>query len=72
LLDFVVRHRGVIVARFTSSVDARSAGELQQVLADAVLRSGGDVEAVTEYEMDVHYAGEDELMMTFVASCRTA
>ncbi|MFD1534172.1 tyrosine-type recombinase/integrase [Pseudonocardia aurantiaca] len=72
LLDLTIRHCGGVVARFSSVVDPRNAGELQQVLTDAVLRRGGDIGALNEYEMDVHRADETEPMVTFVASRRTA
>ena len=47
LLDLTIRHRGNVVARFSSVGDPNSASELQQILADAVLRRGGDVGAMT-------------------------
>jgi integrase len=72
LLNFVVRRRGALVARFTSAADPQSADDLQQLLMDAVRRGGGKVEAITEYEMDVYLAGETDLMMRFVASRRPA
>jgi integrase len=70
LLDLVIRHRGTVVARFSSVVDHRSATELHQVLVDAVGRLGGDVRRLPEYEMDLRTAGKDELITTFVASRR--
>jgi len=71
LLDLVVRHRGNVAARFTTAADPRNAAELQQILVDTVRRRGGADDLLTDYEMDVHRAGEAESMMTFVASCRT-
>lgn len=70
LLDLTIKHRGVVVARFSSVADRRSATELQQVLADAVERLGGDAERLTEYEMDLRCGGEEKLITTFVASRR--
>jgi integrase len=70
LLDLVIRHRGTVVARFSSVVDHRSATELHQVLVDAVDRLGGDISRLPEYEMDLRAADKDELITTFVASRR--
>jgi len=68
LLDFVIRHRGVVMARFSSVARPDSPAELQQVLVDAVDRFGGDIGRLTEYEMDLRRAGKDDLIATFVGS----
>lgn len=70
LLAFTIRHRGDVVARFSSVGDPQSASELQQILLDAILRRGCDVGTLDEYEMDVCRSGESQPMMTFVARRR--
>lgn len=68
LLNFVLRRRGEILARFSSVADPNSAVELHEMLCDAVQRAGGG--DVAEYELDVARPGDRDPLMTFVASRR--
>ncbi|TWF76906.1 hypothetical protein FHX44_112804 [Pseudonocardia hierapolitana] len=68
LLDFAVRHRGQVVARFSAAADPLSAGDLRQLLVDAIRRRGTDDADITDYEMEMRPAGEDVLITTFVAT----
>jgi integrase len=67
-LDLVIRHRGDVVAQFSSAADPSSPADLQQILSAAVLRDTGGTQAVAEYEMDVFPAGSLTRILTFVAS----
>jgi integrase len=67
LFDLQLRHRGAVVARFSTILDPRSGHELEQVLVDAVARRGGDEARLAEYELDVRRPGDDQIIITFVA-----
>lgn len=67
LLDLVVLRKGVPFTRFSSAADPHSADDLQRLLVGAVRRRG-EIEALPEYEMDVHLAGNPQPLMTFVAA----
>lgn len=68
LLDLQVRWNGSVVKKLTAEADLTNAGELRQLLVDAVKREGRDQERIAEYEMDIRRFGESELFTTFVAS----
>jgi hypothetical protein len=64
----VLRRGGETITRFTTAVDPTNAEQLLRLLAQAVRRRGGNVSSLTEYEMDVHPAGQPQPIMTFVSS----
>ena len=68
LLDFVVRHRGEELTRFSAEADPRSAVGLHSLLVEAIHRRGGDAEQIAEYELELRRAGEQALIATFVVS----
>jgi hypothetical protein len=48
LLDFAVRHRGQVVARFSAAADPRSAADLRQLLVGAIRRCGSNSADITD------------------------
>ena len=72
MLDLVLRHRGQVVARFSTEADPHDPDDLADVLAAAVRRTGGQAEDAAEYELDVRRNGGDDLIRTFVVSPRRA
>jgi integrase len=64
LLDLVLRRGGETITRFTTAADPTNAEQLLRLLAHAVRRRGGNVSSLTEYEMDVHPAGQPQPIMT--------
>lgn len=48
----------------------QDARELRQVLIDAIKRDGQQESAIAEYEMDIRYSGESEVLATFAATAR--
>ncbi|WP_219419670.1 tyrosine-type recombinase/integrase [Pseudonocardia nigra] len=68
LLTFTLRHRGTRVTRFSAVTDLSDGEALEQLLTDAIARSGGSPERVAEYEMDVERAGGAEPLMTLVVA----
>lgn len=68
MLTFTLRHRGACVTRFSAVADPTNGEALEQLLADAVVRSGACPELVGEYEMDVERTGEAEPLMTLVTA----
>jgi len=54
------------VNRFSAAADPFNPDDLYDLLADAVLRSGGSDTELAEYEMQLRRAGNDELVTTFV------
>ncbi|KAA2265233.1 tyrosine-type recombinase/integrase [Solihabitans fulvus] len=69
-LELEIRRKGYVVAKLTAEADPEELGELRQLLVDGILRDGYDESRIAEYEMDVHYLGNPDLLMTFVASAR--
>ncbi|CAA9416407.1 MAG: integrase family protein [uncultured Pseudonocardia sp.] len=70
MLTFTLRHCGARVTRFSAAADPSDGEALEQLLVDAVARSGGAPECIGEYEMDVELAGVEELLMTLVGARR--
>ncbi|MGH3503782.1 MAG: hypothetical protein ACRDQA_23240 [Nocardioidaceae bacterium] len=70
LLDLEVRRKGNVTAKATAEADPKDPDELRQLLLDAINRDGRDESQIGDYEMDVRYAGERGVLMTFVASAR--
>ena len=70
MLTFTLRRRGARVTRFSAAADPSDGEALEQLLADAVARSGGAPERIGEYEMDVELAGTVEPLMTLVIARR--
>ncbi len=68
LLELTVKHDGWRVAEFTAEADPAYPKELRQLLYDAIKRYDGRTDYIEEYEMDVHYAGKRDTIMTFVAT----
>jgi integrase len=67
LLDITLRHRGQVVAHFSTAADPRDPDDLRQVLVDAIGRLGADDTEIAAYQMELRLAGDD-VFMTFVAS----
>jgi integrase len=72
MLTFTLRHRGSRLTRFSAVADLSDGEALEQLLTDAVARSGGSPDLVGEYEMDVERAGVDEPLMTLVIARQRA
>jgi integrase len=70
MLTFTLRHGGARIARFSAVADLADGEGLEQLLADAVNRSGGSPDQIAEYEMDVERPGESDPVMTLVVSRR--
>ena len=68
LLGITLRHRGHVVAHFSTAADPRDPDDLRQVLVDAIGRLGADDTEIAAYEMELRLAGDGVLMTTFVAS----
>lgn len=69
LVELEVRRRGEIAARLSTFVNPRDGGELRELLLGVVERSGGTVDDLPQYEMDVRNTA-GELLLTFVAARR--
>jgi DNA-binding FadR family transcriptional regulator len=70
MLTFVLRRCGTRVARFSAVADLADGEGLEQLLVDAVSRSGGSADQIAEYEMDVKRPGMPDPLITLVASRR--
>lgn len=69
-LDLEVIHRGKTIRTLRAEADPNNTDELRQLLTDAIKRTGADESTISEYEMNVHYAGERAALLTFAASDR--
>lgn len=58
------RRRGTVIARLLTQIDTRNAGELRQLLLDAVRRDGQNESEVGAYEMTIDRS--DGARTTFV------
>jgi site-specific recombinase XerC/DNA-binding transcriptional regulator YhcF (GntR family) len=67
-LDLEVRRLGIFVCNLRTVADPADSDQLQQLLVDAIRRTGGDQSAIGDYELVVRYAGERGIMTTFVAA----
>ena len=72
MLDLVLRHRGQVVARFSTEADPAAPDDLVDVLTAAIRRTGGRSEDAAEYELEVRHGGGTDLIRTFVVSPRRA
>lgn len=70
LLDLEVRRLGQMVKKMTTEADPSDACELRQLLVDAIKRDGQHESKIAEYEMDIRYPGESEVVTTFVTTAR--
>jgi hypothetical protein len=68
LLDLEIRRLGQTVKKLTTEANPKNAQDLRQVLVDAIKRSGQHEAQIAEYEMDIRYSGESELLTTFVVT----
>lgn len=69
-LDLVVRHRGREVASLRADADPHDPRELRELLVHAVEREGRTERDLGDYEMEIRYAGDRQLLTTFVAAGR--
>jgi hypothetical protein len=67
-LDLVVKHENWPATEFTAESDPTDPRELRQLVFDAIKRYDGRTDYIEEYAMEVRYAGEYDLVTTFVAS----
>lgn len=68
LLDLEIRWLGKVVKKLTIEADPTNARELRQVLIDALKRDGQHESQVAEYEMDIRYPGDPDVLTTFATT----
>lgn len=68
LLQVEIRRLGQVVKTLSVEADPADAGELRQVLVDAIKREGQDESQIAWYEMDIRHIGDPAVMFTFAAT----